>query len=157
MAAKHNPTLRRFRASLERPRGRPSWTVCRVPFDVVEAYGARGRVRVRGKINGLPFRTTLIQGGPGMHHIVVNREMRESLDVAAGDVVRVEMQLDPRQRKILIPADLRRALARDAKARARFVGLPPSHQKRYADYIAEARRPESRRRRIQDSLRRLRE
>ncbi len=150
-------SVRRFRATLERPKGRQSWTVCRVPFDVVEAYGARGPVRVRGKINGLPFRTTLIQGGPGIHFIVVNREMKDKLEVARGDVVRVEMQLDPRQRKIPIPADLHRALARDARARAKFTGLPPSHQKRYVDYIAEGRRHETRRRRIQDSLRRLRE
>ncbi|MGH2607072.1 MAG: YdeI/OmpD-associated family protein [Anaerolineales bacterium] len=157
MVTKRSSTVRRFRAILERPRGRVSWTVCRVPFDVVEAYGARGHVPVRGKINGVPFRTTLVQGGPGVHFIVVNREMRDKLEVARGDVVRVEMQLDPRQRKITIPADFLRALARDATAKAKFTGLPPSHQKRYVEYIAEAKRPETRRRRIQDSLRRLRE
>jgi len=157
MAAKRSSTVSRFRARLERPRSRATWTACRIPFDVVEAYGARGHVRVRGKLNGLPFRSTLIQEGPGIHYIVVNREMRDKLDVARGDVVRVEMQLDPRQRKITIPADLHRALVRDARARAKFTGLPPSHQKRYVDYIGEARRPETRRRRIQESLRRLRE
>lgn len=142
---------------MERPRSRATWTACRIPFDVVEAFGAHGHVRIRGKINGLPFRTTLVQSGPGVHYIVVNREMRDMLGVARGDVVRVEMQLDPRQRKIPIPADLLRALARDATAKSKFTGLPPSHQKRYVEYVAEAKRPEIRRRRIQDSLRRLRE
>lgn len=157
MKGKRSSLIRRFRARLESPRGRATWTACPIPFDVVEAYGARGHVRVRGKINDLPFRTTLVQGGPGAHYIVVHRDLRDRLGVARGDVVLVEMQLDPRQRRVPIPADLRRALSRDARAKGKFTGLPPSHQQRYVDYIAEARRPETRRRRIQESLLRLRE
>ncbi len=56
-----------------------------------------------------------------------------------------------------LPPDLKRALAADKAARERFAKLAPSHRKRYLWWIAEGKREETRRRRIEETLRILRE
>ena len=56
-----------------------------------------------------------------------------------------------------VPEDLRRALADDEVARDAFERLPRSHRREYVDWIVEAKRDETRRRRIEETLARLRE
>lgn len=54
--------------------------------------------------------------------------------------------------RVVVPADLRAALARRPQARAFFVGLPPSHRREYVAWITEAKRPETRAKRIATTL-----
>jgi uncharacterized protein YdeI (YjbR/CyaY-like superfamily) len=53
---------------------------------------------------------------------------------------------------VQVPADLRRALLTNAKARAVFAGFSPSHKREYAEWIAEAKTPETRQRRVDSAL-----
>jgi uncharacterized protein YdeI (YjbR/CyaY-like superfamily) len=55
-----------------------------------------------------------------------------------------------------IPQDLNDALTHDPSARAAFEQLPPSHRREYVDWILEAKRPETRARRVEQTLERLR-
>jgi uncharacterized protein YdeI (YjbR/CyaY-like superfamily) len=54
-----------------------------------------------------------------------------------------------------IPADLAAALAAAPEAKARFEKMPPSHRREYVKYIDEARRPETRARRIAAALKKI--
>ena len=54
------------------------------------------------------------------------------------------------------PDELAAALERDDEARAAFDRLPPSHRREYADWIREAKREETRRRRAGEAVERLR-
>ena len=51
-----------------------------------------------------------------------------------------------------IPEDFAAALARSPSAKARFDGMPPSHKREYLRVIGEAKRPETRLRRIEKSV-----
>ena len=53
---------------------------------------------------------------------------------------------------VAVPADLRTALAKHAKARKTFESFPPSHRREYVDWIVGAKRPETRRRRLATAL-----
>lgn len=55
------------------------------------------------------------------------------------------------------PADFAAALKRNAKARETFEGFPPSHRRDYVEWIVEAKRDETRRRRIAQAVARLAE
>jgi hypothetical protein len=55
-----------------------------------------------------------------------------------------------------VPADLKAAMAKDAKARKHFVAFPPSAQRQYTDWITAAKRPETRARRLAATLKQLR-
>ena len=53
---------------------------------------------------------------------------------------------------LVIPTELKRAIARNSKAKAAFAEFPPSHKREYADWIADAKRPETRDRRIKTAV-----
>lgn len=65
------------------------------------------------------------------------------------------MAADTRLRRTDVPKDLQSALAKTPKAKTTFAGLPPSHQKAYVDWIDEAKRPETRERRVTETVARL--
>ena len=58
----------------------------------------------------------------------------------------------PRRRKAEAPADLRRALERRPVARAAFEAMPPSHRDAYLEFLDEAKKPETRARRLEKAL-----
>jgi uncharacterized protein YdeI (YjbR/CyaY-like superfamily) len=74
----------------------------------------------------------------------------------AGDAVRVTMAIDvdplPNDE---VPAILARALEKSAPARAAWESMPPSHRRRYVGSITEAKRDETRARRVEDSIRQM--
>ena len=125
------------------------------PFDVPEAFGTRGRVPVRGTINGFFFRSSLMNMGDG-HMMVVNRAMREGGKCKAGDVVSIVMEWDDAPRTVEVPTWLKRIIHTDAGAKARWTKLSFTHQKEYVREISSAKRPETRRRRIAQMMDALR-
>jgi uncharacterized protein YdeI (YjbR/CyaY-like superfamily) len=54
--------------------------------------------------------------------------------------------------RLVLPADLKAALGRNRKARATFEALPPSHRREYVAWITEAKREETRRRRLDQAI-----
>ena len=57
-------------------------------------------------------------------------------------------KIKPPTRPVVVPPALRKALAKNAKAREFFNGLAPSHRREYAGYVAEAKQPETIDRRV---------
>ena len=58
---------------------------------------------------------------------------------------------------LVVPDDLIAALKSNAKARAVFEGFPPSHQREYVDWLTEAKREETRKKRLSQSVEQLAE
>ena len=56
-------------------------------------------------------------------------------------------------RVVECPDDLDQALRDDPAARKAYQAMPPSHQRAYVEFIEEAKRPETRVRRVQQALR----
>lgn len=139
-----------FQATLTREPD-SSATFISVPFDIFKVFGMRGRVLVRGTLNGYSFRSSLFPYG-GVHYLGVNRNLRESAGLKAGDVVNVEMAYDDGPRVITPPPDLEAALEANAQARKNWRKLSYSHQKEYVDAIEEARKPETRAARISKTI-----
>ena len=57
--------------------------------------------------------------------------------------------------EIPVPHDLQIELHDDPEAAAAFAALPPSHRREYIDWILEAKRPETRMRRVEETARRV--
>jgi Bacteriocin-protection, YdeI or OmpD-Associated len=106
-------------------------------------------------IRGHAWRTTPgVYGGVG--HIVVNREVKAATGVDAPERVRVTMELDTAPRRVTVPKDLRAALADDATAKQAFAKMSFSHKRDYVEWVEEAKRPETRARRVAATVERLR-
>jgi hypothetical protein len=132
-----------------------SGTYLVVPLDVPAVFGGR-RSPVRGTVNGVPFRSTIAPYGDAFY-LGVNRELRTRAGAEAGDTVVVELERDDEPREVEVPPDLGEALAADAGALATFDGLSYTHRKEYVDWIEEAKREATRRKRIEKAVVMLRE
>ncbi len=77
--------------------------------------------------------------------------------VAMRNAANVTREPDTKHRVITIPRDLKATLSRFPTLDSLFSSLPYSHKKEYVDWITEARRPDTRKARIQKALKMLAE
>ncbi|MET0622671.1 MAG: YdeI/OmpD-associated family protein [Pyrinomonadaceae bacterium] len=152
-ASTKKAAVKRFRALVERGEGRE---VCSIhfPFDVEQTFGARGRVAVRGTLNGAPFRSSIFKMG-GRHFMVVNRKLREASGVSGGETVPVTVERDTEPRVVTPPADFARALKANEEARATWDKLSYTHRREHVEHIEDAKKAETRQRRIEKSVAQL--
>ncbi len=143
--------VKRFRVLLEKDENSEA-TGIRIPFSVEKEFGARARVPVRGTINGFAFRSSVFPMGGGDHYMVVNKDVRAGAKAKGGDTVSIVMERDDEPRVITPPADFARALKTDKAASAAWDKLSYTHRKEYAKSIEEAKKPETRARRIEKAI-----
>jgi bacteriocin resistance YdeI/OmpD-like protein/regulator of chromosome condensation (RCC1) repeat-containing protein/uncharacterized protein DUF1905 len=98
-------------------------------------------------VNGAPFRSTVAIYG-GVAYLGVAKALRRAAGAEIGDEVDVEVALDDAPREVDVPPELAAVLKRDPEAARAFEGLSYTHRKDYARWIAEAKRAETRQRRI---------
>ena len=130
-------------------------TGLQVPDEVVAALGAGRRPAVRVSVGGHTYRSTVAAMG-GRFMLPLSAENRGAAGVAAGDEVDVDIDLDTAPREVDVPADLAAELATDEDARAFFDGLAASHRKEWVRWIEDAKKAETRGRRVAETLRALR-
>jgi hypothetical protein len=118
-----------------------------VPFDVEKAFGSK-RPKVRAVIAGIPYRGSLVRMGSDCHVLGVLKGIREQTGKTFGDQIKVTVAADAAPRVVALPADLAQALRKEKAARAYFNSLSYSHQREYVGHITEARREETRAKRI---------
>jgi hypothetical protein len=144
----------RLRTTLE-PRG-PAAAVILDDEQVAAIGEGAKRFPVAATINGYTWRTTVVRMH-GEFMLGLNRAVREAAGVEAGDTVDVEIVLDAAPREVEVPPALADALAGDDEARAGYERLSYTHRKEYARWIEEAKREETRDRRLAQALERLRQ
>jgi uncharacterized protein YdeI (YjbR/CyaY-like superfamily) len=113
------------------------------------------RFPVAATVNGYTWRTTVTRMR-GEYLLGLNREVREAAGAQAGNTVEVSLQLDSAPREVDVPLPLTDALAGDPVAKAAFEGMAHTHRKEYARWIAEAKRDETRERRVAQALEMIR-
>jgi Bacteriocin-protection, YdeI or OmpD-Associated/Domain of unknown function (DUF1905) len=112
------------------------------------------RFPVQATVNGYTWRTTVMRMG-GEFLLGLNKAVRDAAGAQAGDSVDVAIELDIAPREVEVPEALASALAKDPAAKAAFDALSFTNRKEYARAVAEAKRPETRDRRVAQTLARL--
>jgi hypothetical protein len=103
-------------------------------------------------INGEPFTSSAMPAGDGTHALAVSKALQTAARASAGDTVTVVLEPDLEPRTVDVPAELQAAFADAQKAHAAFSALAYSHQKEYVSWIASAKRPATRERRIAQAI-----
>ena len=143
-----------FKATLEILRSGLGWVIARVPFDVAKTWGTR-RPKVKGEINGFPFRTTLFPARSGGHFVLVNKRMRAGSGTVPGSVAQFRLELDTEKRTVTAPMELKRAMAGDRALERWYDALNYSTRKYITEWITEVKSAEARVRRAEQLAERL--
>jgi hypothetical protein len=131
-------------------------SMCFIPltFDPKSVFG-RVRAPVEVTLNGYTYRSTIAaMGGPPC--IPFRRSHREAAGLQGDETIEVRLDLDTEARVVTPPAALVRALRSSPPAWDRWRELSYSHKREYVEAIEQAKKAETRARRIETAVRAIR-
>lgn len=121
-----------------------------IPFDVEKVFGGK-RVPVKVSINGADYRSTIFRMG-GKYLLAIPKRFRKAANVSGGEMITVEIERDTEIRVIVPPQDLAEALAENKEAKEIWENLSYTFQREYVLAIEDAKRAETRERRVRKTI-----
>ncbi|SNR39408.1 MULTISPECIES: DUF1905 domain-containing protein [Hymenobacter] len=148
-----SPIRHEFDAELEMD-GADSGVFLVVPFSIPETYGISGALPVQGTIDGFPIRLNLVPIGDGLHALPVKKEVRNAIGKSWSSTVHVSLERDTEERQLELPAELIDALEY-AGLQEKFNELSFKRREEFANWIARAKKSDTRNERAQSVVQRL--
>lgn len=126
-----------------------------IPFDVEEVFGAK-RVQIKATVSGAVYRGSIVRYG-GKYMLGPAKVFREAAGIKAGDEIPVTLEHDVSERTVDVPADLAKLLKKDKVLQEAWDRLSFTIRKENARDLKEAKKSESRARRLEKTIAMLRE
>jgi hypothetical protein len=118
------------------------------PYDLRELFGVGNLVPVKATFDGrVTYQGSLAKMGGPKAVLVLRKDIRSQLGKEPGAWVEVSLELDDQPRTVDLADDIAKAVAGAGVASA-FEALSYTHRKEFVRWIEEAKRPEARQRRI---------
>lgn len=118
-----------------------------VPAEVVAALDAGKRPPVVINVNGYEYRSTIAPMG-GKYLLPFSAERRNESGIQGGDAIDVDLTLDTTPRTVEVPDDLQSALNASSVAAAAWEKLSYTHRKEHVRSVIDAKKAETRTRRV---------
>lgn len=143
-----------FQARLLRP-AKPgkdqSWAFLILPKTASDTLPRRGMTTIEGTLNGHPFQATIEPDGQLSHWLKVDKELREAASAEIGDLVTLEIAPVEQEPDPKVPTDLHQALIAAPAAHAVWADITPIARLDWIHWIASAKQPQTRKRRIENA------
>ena len=120
-----------------------------IPFDVEQVFGAK-RVAVRATVNGAVYRGSIVRMG-GKYMLGIPKAFREEADISAGAKIKVTIEADDTPRTVEVPKDFAAAIKK-AGVQAEWDKLSFTHRKEHVRAVEEAKKEETRIKRIEKAV-----
>lgn len=121
------------------------------PYDTVKEFGTKGKVPVKATFNGIAYTGSLMSCGLPHHALHVPKAIREEMGKSVGDLLDVVVWKDEEERKLEVPAELAQVMKKEGLL-AFFDSLSFTHRKEYCRWITEAKKEETRAKRLQKAV-----
>ena len=144
----------KFKAKIEAGDGGGAFVF--FPYDVGKEFGMKGRVPVKATFNGVPYTGSLIKYGYPQHMLPILKAIREQCGKGPGDTIAVEIWKDEAPRTLEVPAEFKEAMKKGGVLQY-FEDLSYTHRREYCRWISEAKREETRARRLEKAVEMLRD
>lgn len=143
----------KFKAKIQDGRGGGAYVF--FPYDVEKEFGTKGKVQVKGTFGSVPYTGSLMKYGYPQHMLGMAKAIRDQLGKQPGDTVEVEVWKDEEVRTVEVPPELQKLLKKESLL-SFFDTLSYTHRKEYCRWITEAKKEETRLRRLEKAVEMLR-
>jgi Domain of unknown function (DUF1905)/Bacteriocin-protection, YdeI or OmpD-Associated len=127
-----------------------------VPAEITRKMSAReAHVPVRGTVEGIALRTTMVSRGRGCHRIAIHGDIRKKLRIDAGGVVEIAIERDEEPREPILPPFLVLSLRNAPKAQAAFRSMTTALRRQIVRYLTSVKQQGTLERRITKFVRLL--
>lgn len=140
-----------FRAKLRSSGSGGGGHLVEVPEHVIAKLGGRGRTPVTATFDGVPYRGSIVKMRGSMM-IGVTKAIMAEAGVQIGDTLTVAVENDDAPREVEVPVDLAKAFRGAKDGKTEWDRLAFTHQREYAEAILDAKKPETRARRIEMTI-----
>src|SRR5215471_3214952 len=151
MVVKCSATMKKYKFKAEIQTGGGGGAYVIFPYDVEKEFGTKGQVPVKAKFEGVEYMGSLVKYGLPQHMLGVAKAIREQISKGPGDTVQVEVWKDEEIRTVEVPADFQKLLKQNGLLPL-FEKLSYTHRKEYCRWITEAKKEETRSRRLEKAV-----
>jgi hypothetical protein len=121
------------------------------PYDVEKVFGTKANVPVKSTFDGVPYTGSLMNCGAADHTLGVLKGIREQIGKGPGDTVEVVLWKDEAERTVAVSPEFAKLMEKQGVL-AFFETLSYTNRKEYCRWITEAKREETRQKRLAKSI-----
>jgi Bacteriocin-protection, YdeI or OmpD-Associated/Domain of unknown function (DUF1905) len=139
----------KFKAKIQAGDGGGAYVL--FPHDTVKEFGTKGKVPINATFDGVPYAGSLIKHGNPLHMLGLLKAIREQIVKGPGDTIEVVVWKDEAPRTVEVPAQFEKLLKKEELLLV-FEKLSYTHRKEYCRWITEAKKEETRLRRLTNAI-----
>jgi hypothetical protein len=139
----------KFKAKIEAGAGGGAYVL--FPYDTGKEFATNGKVPVKATFDGVPYAGSLMKYGKPLHLLGMPKAIREQIGKRPGDTLEVVVWKDEEVRTVEVPAPFEKLMKKEGLLPV-FEKLSYTHRKEYCRWISEAKKEETRLKRLEKAI-----